>query len=48
MNPKKPQALPADGVGPENLTEEQRMAMDDAGFTVSRQGMGVVGVLVGT
>ena len=45
---RKPQALPADGVGPEQLTEEQRVAMDSTGLTVVRQGMRVVGVPVGT
>ena len=38
----------ADGVGPEQLTEEQREAMDTTGLTVVRQGMRVVGVPVGT
>ena len=41
-------ALLADGVGPEQLTEEQRVAMDTTGLTVVRQGMRVVGVPVGT
>ena len=48
LNRKKPQALIADGVGPEQLTEEQRVAMDITGLTVVRQGMRVVGVPVGT
>ena len=30
------QALLADGVGPEQLTEEQRVAMDTTGLTVVR------------
>ena len=46
-NQRKSQALLADGVGPEQLTEEQRVAMDTAGLTVVRQGMRVVGVPVG-
>ena len=37
-----------DGVGPEQLTEEQRVALDTTGPTVGRQGMRVVGVPVGT
>ena len=45
---RKSQALLADGVGPEQLTEEQREAMDITGLTVVRQGMRVVGVPVGT
>ena len=48
LNRRKSQALLADGVGPEQLTEEQRVAMDTTGFTVVRQGMRVVGVPVGT
>ena len=44
----KSQALLADGVGPEQLTEEQQVAMDTTGLTVIRQGMRVVGVPVGT
>ena len=48
LNRRKPQALLADGVGPEQLTEEQRVAMDTTGLTVVRPGMGVVGVPVGT
>ena len=44
----KAQTLLADGVGPEQLTEEQRVALDTTGFTVVRQGMRVVGVPVGT
>ena len=48
LNRRKPQALLADGVGPEQLTEEQRVAMDTTGLTVVRQGMRVVGVPVGT
>ena len=42
------QALLADGAGPEQLTEEQRVAMDTTGLTVVRQGMRVVRVTVGT
>ena len=37
----------AEGVGPEQLTEEQRVAMGTTGLTVVRQGMRVVGVPVG-
>ena len=48
LNRRKSQALLADGVGPEQLTEEQREAMDITGLTVVRQGMRVVGVPVGT
>ena len=48
LNRRKSQALLADGVGPEQLTEEQRVAMDTTGLTVVRQGMRVVGVLVET
>ena len=48
LNRRKSQALLADGVGPKQLTEEQRVAMDTTGLTVVRQGMRVVGVPVGT
>ena len=48
LNRKKSQALLADGVGPEQLTEEHRVAMDTTGLTVVRQGMRAVGVPVGT
>ena len=48
LNRRKSQALLADGVGPEQLTEEQRVAMDTTGLTVVLQGMRVVGVPVGT
>ena len=48
LNRRKSQALLAEGVGPEQLTEEQRVAMDTTGLTVVRQGMRVVGVPVGT
>ena len=48
LNQRKSQALLADGVRPEQLTEEQRVAMDTTGLTVVRQGMRVVGVPVGT
>ena len=48
LNRRKSQALLADGVGPEKLTEEQRVALDTTGLTVVRQGMRVVGVPVGT
>ena len=48
LNRRKSQALLADGVGPEQLTEEQRVAMDTTGLTVVRQGTRVVGVPVET
>ena len=48
LNRRKSQALPADRVGPEHLTEEQLVAMDPTGLTVVRQGMRVVGVPVVT
>ena len=48
LNPRKLQALLADGVGPEQLTEEERVAMDTTGLMVVRQGMRVVGVPFGT
>ena len=47
LNRRKSQALLAYGFGPEQLTEEQRVAMDTAGLTVVRQEMRVVGVPVG-
>ena len=48
LNRRKSQALLADGVGPEQPTEEQRVAMDTTGLTVVRQGMRVVEVPIGT
>ena len=36
LNRRKSQALLADGVGPEHLTEKQRVTMDNAGLTVVR------------
>ena len=48
LNQRKSQALLADVVGPEQLTGEQRVAMDTTGLTVVRQGMSVVGIPVGT
>ena len=48
LNRRQPQASLADGVGPEQLTEEQRVAMDTTGLTMVRQGMRVVGVPVGS
>ena len=48
LNRKKSQALLANGVLPNDLTEEQRLAIDSIGLTVVGQGMGVVGVPVGT
>ena len=48
LNKRKSQALLADGVGPEHLTKEQRVEMDNTGLTVVRQGMRVVEVPVGT
>ena len=44
LNRRKSQALLADGAGPEQLTKEQRVAMNTTGLTVVRQGMRVVGV----
>ena len=48
LNRRKSQALLADGVWPEQLTEKQQMAMDTTGLTVVRQQVRVVGVPVGT
>ena len=48
LNRGKPQALLADGVGREQLTEEQRVAIDTTGLAVIRQEMRIVGVPVGT
>ena len=48
LNRRKSQTLLVDGVGPEQLTEEQRVAMATAGLTAVRQGMRVVGVPVRT
>ena len=48
LNRRKSQALLADAVGPEQLTEEQRVAMDTTGLTVFRQEIRVVGIPVGT
>ena len=48
LNRRKSQTLLADGVGPEHLTKEKRVAMDTTGFTMVRQGIRVVGVSVGT
>ena len=48
LNRTKSQALLADGVGPEQLAEEQRVAMDPRGLTVVRQGIRLVGAPVGT
>ena len=48
VEPKETAGGSADGVGPEHLTEEQRVAMDNIGVTVVRQGTRVVGVPVGT
>ena len=48
LNRRKSQALLADGVGPEQLTEKQRVAMDTTRLKVVRQRMRVVGVPVGT
>ena len=44
LNRRKSQVLLADRFGPEQLTEEQRAAMDTTGLTMVRQGMRVVGV----
>ena len=49
LNRIKSQALLADRLGPEHLTEEQRTAIiDDTALTVDRQRMRVVGVPIGT
>ena len=48
LNHRQWQALLADRVGLEHLTEEKPTAMDDTELTVVRQRMMVVGVLVGT
>ena len=48
LNQRKSQAPLADVVGPGQLTEEQRVAMDTTGLTVVRQGVRIVGVPVGT
>ena len=48
LNQRKSQALLADGVKPEDLMKEQRVAMVNTGLTVVRQGMRVVGVPIGT
>ena len=42
VEPKEIAGPAADGVGPEHLTEKQRVTMDNAGLTVVRQGMRVV------
>ena len=47
LNPRKPQALLEDGVGPEHVTGEQRVVMDSTGLTMVRQGTRFVGVPVG-
>ena len=46
--PKEIAVLLADGVGPEQLTEEQQVAMHTLRLMVVRQGMRDVGVSVGT
>ena len=38
LNGRKSQVLLADGVGPEQLTQEQRVAMDTTGLTVVHSG----------
>ena len=48
LNGRKSQALLANRVGPEQLTEEQRTAMDGTRLTMVRQEMRVVGVPLGT
>ena len=48
LNRRKSQALLADGVGPEHLTEEQRVVMVNKELTIARQGMKVVRVPLGT
>ena len=48
LNRNKSKTLLANGVGPDHLTEEQRVAMAKTGHMVVRQEMRVVGVPVGT
>ena len=48
LKERNSQALLADGVGPEQMTEEQRVAGDTTGLTVVRPKMRIVGVPVGT
>ena len=48
LNQRESQALLAYKIGPEQLEDEKRVAMDTTGLTVIRQGMRVVGVPVGT
>ena len=48
LSRRKSQDLLADGAGSEQLTEEQRVAVDTTGLTLIRQGMRAVGVSVGT
>ena len=48
LNRSKSQTLLANGVGPDHLTEEQRVAMDKTGLMAVRQEMRVMGVPVGT
>ena len=46
LNHRGSQALLADGVGPEDLTQEQRTAVDNIGLTMVRQRMRAVRVPV--
>ena len=48
LNLRKPQALLADGVGPEQLTEEPRVSRGTTGLMVVLQEMRGMGVPVGT
>ena len=48
LNRKKSQVLLANGVVPNDLTDEQRLAMNSIGLTVVGQRVRVVGVPVGT
>ena len=48
LNRKKSQALLPNRFLPNDLTDEQRLAMDDIRLTVVGQGMRVVGIPVGT
>ena len=48
LNRTKSQALLANGVLPDDLTDEQCLAMDSIGFTVVGQGMRIVVISMGT
>ena len=48
LNNRKTQTLRVNEVGPEHLTEEQRVAMDSTGLTIVPQGIGIADVPMGT